>query len=58
MLLEQGGIECRAGLHCASLAHRTLGTFPDGTLRIALSPFHTAGDFSHLVTTIAAVTGR
>jgi cysteine desulfurase family protein len=58
MLLEQGGIECRAGLHCAPLAHRTLGTFPDGTLRIALSPFHTAGDFSHLISTIAAVTGR
>lgn len=28
-------IATRAGLHCAPLAHRTLGTFPDGTLRLS-----------------------
>ena len=25
----------RAGLHCAALAHRTLGTFPEGTVRVS-----------------------
>jgi len=28
-------IAVRAGLHCAPQAHRTLGTFPDGTLRLS-----------------------
>ena len=25
----------RVGLHCAPMAHRTLGTFPQGTVRFA-----------------------
>lgn len=29
----------RAGLHCAPLAHRTVGTFPMGTVRMSLSSF-------------------
>jgi cysteine desulfurase family protein len=29
------GIAVRSGLHCAPLAHRTLGTFPLGTVRLA-----------------------
>lgn len=29
------GIETRAGLHCAALIHRHLGTLPEGTLRIS-----------------------
>lgn len=41
-------IEVRQGLHCAPLAHTTLGTFPDGTVRISCSPYHTADDFNHL----------
>jgi selenocysteine lyase/cysteine desulfurase len=28
-------IAVRAGLHCAPLAHRTLGTFPGGTVRLS-----------------------
>ena len=35
------GIMTRIGLHCAPLAHRTLGTFPNGTIRFAVSPFTT-----------------
>lgn len=34
------GILCRVGLHCAPAAHRTLGTFPDGTLRFGLGVFN------------------
>ena len=29
------GIETRAGLHCAALVHRHLGSLPEGTLRIS-----------------------
>ena len=35
------GIMTRIGLHCAPLAHHTLGTFPNGTIRFAVSPFTT-----------------
>jgi cysteine desulfurase family protein len=38
MRLERGnGILCRPGLHCAPAAHRTIGTFPEGTVRFSLS---------------------
>lgn len=35
-------IAVRAGLHCAPLAHQTLGTLPDGTLRISPGWFTTS----------------
>ena len=38
---ERWGIMTRIGLHCAPLAHRTLGTFPNGTIRFAVSTFNT-----------------
>jgi cysteine desulfurase / selenocysteine lyase len=39
-LLDEGfDIAVRTGLHCAPLAHQTLGTFPVGTVRV--SPGHT-----------------
>ena len=41
---DEYGIACRVGLHCAPTAHRTLGTFPDGTVRFGLSAFNTAGE--------------
>ena len=34
----------RIGLHCAPLAHKTLGTFPNGTIRFAVSPFTSQKD--------------
>lgn len=41
-LEERAGIYCRAGLHCAPLAHRQLGTFPEGAVRFSLGAFNTA----------------
>ena len=35
------GIMTRVGLHCAPLAHKTLGTYPQGTVRIAFSADNT-----------------
>jgi selenocysteine lyase/cysteine desulfurase len=35
------GIMCRVGLHCAPAAHKTLGTFPSGTVRFGLGAFNT-----------------
>ena len=35
LLDEKYGIMTRVGLHCAPAAHKTLGTFPTGTIRFA-----------------------
>ena len=35
------GIQVRVGLHCAPNAHRTLGTFPGGTIRFSFGYFNT-----------------
>ncbi len=34
-------ISVRVGIHCAPLAHKALGTFPDGTVRFSLGYFNT-----------------
>ena len=39
---DEYGILCRVGLHCAPRAHKTIGTFPVGTVRFGLSAFNTA----------------
>jgi cysteine desulfurase / selenocysteine lyase len=39
-------IAVRAGLHCAPLAHRTLGTFPGGTVRVSPGWFTTSEEIA------------
>ena len=46
----------RAGLHCAPQAHRTLGTFPAGTVRASLGFFNTPEDVEALVEAIREIT--
>ncbi len=46
---RERGIALRAGLHCAPAAHRRLGTFPTGTLRIGVGPRTTEHDIDALV---------
>ena len=41
---EQFGILCRPGLHCAPAAHRTIGTFPQGTVRFGFGIFNTEAE--------------
>ena len=41
---EQYGIAARVGLHCAPAAHRTLGTFPSGTVRFSFGAFNTESE--------------
>lgn len=40
-MLDSYGICVRAGLHCAPLAHKTLGTFPTGAVRASFGAFNT-----------------
>jgi len=48
-LNDEFGICCRMGLHCAPLAHQTLGTFPNGTLRFSFGYFNTHDDIDMLI---------
>jgi selenocysteine lyase/cysteine desulfurase len=41
---EDYDLMCRVGLHCAPAAHKTLGTFPSGTVRFGLGAFSTPGE--------------
>jgi cysteine desulfurase/selenocysteine lyase len=47
--LEVRDVLCRHGLHCAPLAHQTLGTIPAGTVRLSLSPSTTRDQISAAV---------
>lgn len=49
---RERGIALRAGLHCAPAAHRRLGTFPTGTLRVGVGPQTTEDDIDALVTAL------
>jgi cysteine desulfurase family protein len=44
-ILDQAfDIKVRTGLHCAPAAHKTLGTYPLGTVRLSPGYFNTAGE--------------
>ena len=44
-ILDQAfDIAIRPGLHCAPYIHRSIGTFPEGTVRVSPGPFSTEED--------------
>ncbi len=34
-ILDRRGVACRVGLHCSPAAHKFIGTFPDGAVRVS-----------------------
>ena len=48
----------RVGLHCAPLAHQTLGTFPEGTVRISMGYFNTLQDMEDTAEAIRRIAER
>lgn len=46
------GIQTRVGLHCAPSAHRTLGTYPTGTIRFSLGWANTTEDVDLAITAL------
>jgi len=52
ILDESFGIAVRTGLHCAPAAHRAIGTFPEGTVRVSFGKFNT---LDHVNALVAAV---
>lgn len=49
VLFSNNGIAVRAGLQCAPNAHKFLGTFPAGTIRLSVNSFTTDEDFQELI---------
>lgn len=45
----------RTGLHCAPLAHQTLGTFPDGTVRLSMGYFNTPEDIQRAADALKSI---
>ena len=57
--LEQDyGILTRVGLQCAPEAHRTLGTFPRGTVRFSFGPETTFEEIDFALRAIKNIAGR
>ncbi|MGE5189506.1 MAG: aminotransferase class V-fold PLP-dependent enzyme [Gemmatimonadota bacterium] len=54
--LEAGwGILVRAGLHCSPDTHRTVGTFPEGTVRVSPGPFTTGKEIALFLSAVRAI---
>src|SRR5699024_6176716 len=51
-LSKEYGIMTRSGLHCAPSAHKTLGTFPNGTVRFSLNHFNTIEEIKYTINSI------
>lgn len=47
-LFNRLDIDLRTGLQCAPLAHKLLGTYPAGTIRISVGAYNNSEDFSQL----------
>ncbi len=52
------GIAVRAGLHCAPRAHRTIGSYPAGTLRMSPGYFNTRKDIDTFCDALISITRK
>jgi cysteine desulfurase/selenocysteine lyase len=50
---QEYGVLSRVGLHCAPAAHKTIGSFPEGTVRLAPGVFTTTYDIKEAVQAIS-----
>jgi selenocysteine lyase/cysteine desulfurase len=58
-LLDVGfDIAVRTGLHCAPLAHQTLGSFPEGSVRVSPGFFNTKDDIDAFLAAMRTIMRR
>ena len=55
ILDSEFGIMTRCALHCAPLAHKTLGTFPEGTVRFAFGYWTTEEEVDYALDAIRSI---
>ena len=52
---EEFDIQTRPGLHCAPLAHRAIGSFPLGTVRISFGYFNTPAEIEYFISALIKI---
>ena len=52
------GIMTRVGLHCAPNAHKTLGTYPTGTIRFSFGHYNTAEEIFTAIEALHNITAH
>jgi cysteine desulfurase / selenocysteine lyase len=53
--LDRAGIEARAGCHCATLAHHSLGLDPPASCRLSFYLYNTPAEIDQAVTAVTAI---
>ncbi|HTA77394.1 MAG TPA: aminotransferase class V-fold PLP-dependent enzyme [bacterium] len=53
---EKYGVMVRSGLHCAPLAHRTIGTYPIGTVRFSFGFYNTDKEVEKALNALKVIT--
>lgn len=51
-------VSVRVGLHCAPLAHRTIGTFPQGTVRVSPAVFNTEDEIDCFIAAMKQIAAQ
>ena len=52
---DEFGIMTRVGLHCAPSAHKTLGTYPEGTIRFSFGWFNNENDVIYAISSLEKI---
>jgi len=52
---EEYGVLSRVGLHCAPAAHKTIGSFPEGTVRLAPGVFTSMNDIQKTIKAVGKI---
>lgn len=58
LLDHEFDIMVRVGLHCAPAAHRAIGSWPQGTIRVSPGCFSTPEQITTFLSAVAAIAGR
>ncbi|KEI94573.1 cysteine desulfurase [Clostridium botulinum A2B7 92] len=58
LLDSEFGVMVRTGLHCAPLAHKTIGSFPQGTLRFSFGAFNDIKDINYALYALNSILNR
>jgi cysteine desulfurase family protein len=58
LLDREFGVQTRIGLHCAPRAHKTIGSFPEGTVRFSWGPFVRERDVLRACRALREIAGR